>query len=447
MEGTIRIGCAVVSHIGSDRISNDDRIYVNGRFLQTYQIDNSHISLEAVGNQFIFAVSDCMDIEIDESSKISITEELKKFHKKTRNSTKDIQIKLDEMVEQVQQSNNLLYSLSLGGETGSPCNTAFAGLIIDGGSIAAVNLGNCRIYKLDSENLKPVINDFKRTERLLKMGIINDEQAEMLSGKQKSSSADGSLKVKKSEIFPVKEGNVYLLCSNGLIDSVSEDTIYGILSDNFEIDAAAELLVKEAVKNGSEDNVTAMVVRIHQVQETAAPVNQARNVTIRRLQASPARYSRIAGKNKLDMAKLVSTFIIFAVIAAVVFGAFTFWLNLRKPGKDKDVLSQNTTRTSDASGSNARDTVPDDSEEAEGAQSSTSVVPENNSNNGDVNGGADTPIGDNTTYTVKAGDNLLKISRQFYGDESKYKLIMQANNITDPDKIKIGQILKIPPAN
>lgn len=50
------------------------------------------------------------------------------------------------------------------------------------------------------------------------------------------------------------------------------------------------------------------------------------------------------------------------------------------------------------------------------------------------------------TYTVQAGDNLSKISKQFYGDANKYMKIAQANGLADPDKIRVGQQLKIPPA-
>jgi nucleoid-associated protein YgaU len=50
------------------------------------------------------------------------------------------------------------------------------------------------------------------------------------------------------------------------------------------------------------------------------------------------------------------------------------------------------------------------------------------------------------TYTVKAGDNLSKISRLFYGDATQYPKIVKANNLADPDKIKVGQSLRIPAA-
>ncbi|WP_413580976.1 LysM peptidoglycan-binding domain-containing protein [Bdellovibrio sp. HCB288] len=53
------------------------------------------------------------------------------------------------------------------------------------------------------------------------------------------------------------------------------------------------------------------------------------------------------------------------------------------------------------------------------------------------------------TYTVKAGDTLSKIAKQFYGDSSKYEAIFEANRdiLSDPNKIKPGQSLKIPPAS
>lgn len=52
------------------------------------------------------------------------------------------------------------------------------------------------------------------------------------------------------------------------------------------------------------------------------------------------------------------------------------------------------------------------------------------------------------SYTVQAGDTLSKISKQFYGDANRYMKIFEANKdtLTDPDKIKPGQVLKIPSA-
>lgn len=50
------------------------------------------------------------------------------------------------------------------------------------------------------------------------------------------------------------------------------------------------------------------------------------------------------------------------------------------------------------------------------------------------------------TYAVKAGDNLSKISKLFYGDANQYQKIADANGLDNPDKIRVGQTLTIPAA-
>jgi LysM repeat protein len=49
------------------------------------------------------------------------------------------------------------------------------------------------------------------------------------------------------------------------------------------------------------------------------------------------------------------------------------------------------------------------------------------------------------TYTVKRGDTLGKIAIKFYGDAHKYPVIQRANNIANPSRIWVGQVLIIPP--
>ena len=55
----------------------------------------------------------------------------------------------------------------------------------------------------------------------------------------------------------------------------------------------------------------------------------------------------------------------------------------------------------------------------------------------------------NNTYTVKAGDTLSQIAKDQLGDAKAYMKIFEANKglLTDPDKIKPGQVLTIPKAS
>lgn len=63
-------------------------------------------------------------------------------------------------------------------------------------------------------------------------------------------------------------------------------------------------------------------------------------------------------------------------------------------------------------------------------------------NNNDTN---DNHRDDNyTSYTIKKGDTLRKISEAFYGDSDKYEVIKESNNIENEDVIMPGVIIKIP---
>ncbi len=52
------------------------------------------------------------------------------------------------------------------------------------------------------------------------------------------------------------------------------------------------------------------------------------------------------------------------------------------------------------------------------------------------------------TYTVQPGDTLSKIAKQFYGNANAYMKIFDANKdkLSDPNKIQVGQVLRIPSA-
>ncbi|HMB43526.1 MAG TPA: LysM peptidoglycan-binding domain-containing protein [Luteimonas sp.] len=66
----------------------------------------------------------------------------------------------------------------------------------------------------------------------------------------------------------------------------------------------------------------------------------------------------------------------------------------------------------------------------------------------DVQGHTDTvPAGVGQTYTVRKGDTLSQIAHDHYGKASRWHAIFEANRdqIDDPDKIRPGQVLNLPP--
>ena len=52
--------------------------------------------------------------------------------------------------------------------------------------------------------------------------------------------------------------------------------------------------------------------------------------------------------------------------------------------------------------------------------------------------------GDDQPYTVKSGDTLSAISKLFYGNANKYPQIAKANNLDNPDNVRVGTALSLP---
>ena len=74
----------------------------------------------------------------------------------------------------------------------------------------------------------------------------------------------------------------------------------------------------------------------------------------------------------------------------------------------------------------------DNTSASDNGNNSNNISSENNSNENYKN------------YTVKSGDTLKSISREFYKDEQKYTIIKEANNIQNENLIVTGEVIKIP---
>lgn len=55
-----------------------------------------------------------------------------------------------------------------------------------------------------------------------------------------------------------------------------------------------------------------------------------------------------------------------------------------------------------------------------------------------------TPQTGDRTYVVESGDSFWTIAQKFYGDGSKYRLIIAANKLTETTRLQVGQLLVIP---
>ena len=89
---------------------------------------------------------------------------------------------------------------------------------------------------------------------------------------------------------------------------------------------------------------------------------------------------------------------------------------------------------------------PDFSDVQGGVRSTPPDAPAAKADFSDVQSHVSSTVDEATIYAVVAGDNLTRIAKHFYGDANAWKTIFDANRdqLSDPDGIKVGQMLKIP---
>ncbi len=424
MDNYLRINASVVSHPGMGYSENGDNFYVNGRYRNDYEMENIQVSIDSYSDEYIFAVSDNMDrINTQKATSISMVRELKKFHESIRGKGGDIKSKLTQMSERVEEISNVIFSLDLNGSEGESIErskkaTAFSGLFITSGKFAGLSLDSCWIYLFRDESLRSLTGDNKKTDRLLRMGIITDEQAKELSRtflKSSDANASGIVQFDTMEILP---GDVFLLCTDGISNTLDEEKIFEILSNDKEPGYIANVLIREALKAGCKDSVTSLVLRV-----------QGNNTQDKSKGKSGAADSKKIAPKKSSHSKVASVTLIICVIIAgvLLLTLYKPWLGLLNSGK---IISGPVNPTPKQSQSSAEPTHT--------GESSTTLAPTIIADDN-----ADTDVSERT-YVVISGDNLQKISLKFYGTVDKYKDIMIKNNISDANQLSIGQLLIIP---
>lgn len=127
---------------------------------------------------------------------------------------------------------------------------------------ACLWVGDSRLYRFRNQQLIQITRDHSQLEEMLEMGLLTAEAAENYPHKNVITRAVGveeSLYVDVT-VFTTQIGDTFLLCSDGLYNSVSrEDLIEALTLRDLEV--MVTQLVDKAIANGAPDNVSAIVVQ------------------------------------------------------------------------------------------------------------------------------------------------------------------------------------------
>ncbi len=150
--------------------------------------------------------------------------------------------------------------------------TTVTALLRAGGRFGLVHVGDSRGYLLRDGALQQITRDHTFVQSLLDEGRITAEEADHHPQKNVITNAvDGRDDIELDlSVRETRTGDRYLLCSDGLSNVVSEETLRDTLAAEASADVAVERLVDLALKGGGPDNITAIVADVVEV-ETKPP--------------------------------------------------------------------------------------------------------------------------------------------------------------------------------
>ncbi len=241
---------AVRSDVGSSRETNEDATYAGSRLLAVADGMGGHTHGEVASATAVAALA-----PLDDNV-----------------STSDL---LDGLERATQMANERLRHMADTNPAMQGMGTTLTAIRWDGDRLAAVHVGDTRAYLLRDGDLEQLTRDHTLVQALIDDGHISPDEAATHPHRALLLHALDGHQQLNPDLF-VREAHVgdrYLLCSDGLSDALSPDTLRATLQKEESPDRVAEQLVRLANSSGSRDNITGIVADLVDTTDQGRRVN------------------------------------------------------------------------------------------------------------------------------------------------------------------------------
>ena len=184
------------------------------------------------------------------------------FTEHIRNS--DITSPIALIEEAITVINDKLYEKSKQQADYEGMGTTFVAATICDNVMYVANIGDSRLYVISNEIIQ-ITEDHSLVQAMVKTGELDKDEAKSHPNKNIITRALGTNETAQPDFFEVEldEGDIVLLCSDGLTNMLNDETIEKIIRENADnLQTATEILVKQANENGGKDNITVIIVKV-----------------------------------------------------------------------------------------------------------------------------------------------------------------------------------------
>jgi PPM family protein phosphatase len=171
----------------------------------------------------------------------------------------------ERLVSLVREANRRVYERATEDPTTSGMGTTITVALVEGTHVAIGHVGDSRAYLVRDGKLEQLTEDHSLVNELLKSGKLSPQEAETHPQRSVITRAVGTDPEVEVDSFVVeaREGDVFLLCSDGLTDMVGDvDILDAVERHRDDLDRAMKTLVSAANRGGGEDNITVIAFAI-----------------------------------------------------------------------------------------------------------------------------------------------------------------------------------------
>ena len=169
----------------------------------------------------------------------------------------------------MQEANRRVYGRAIADEAAAGMGTTMTVAVLrPDGTVAIGHVGDSRAYRLRDETLTQLTDDHSLVAELVRRGELSPEEAQRHPQRSVITRALGTDPLVAVDTFTVdgREGDVFLLCSDGLTSMVDAVTVGElIVRQRRDLAAAARTLIGEANARGGDDNITVVLFEIAEI--------------------------------------------------------------------------------------------------------------------------------------------------------------------------------------
>jgi protein phosphatase len=175
----------------------------------------------------------------------------------------------ERLAERVREANHQIHELSRADRDRAGMGTTLTAAYVDDTSVAIAHVGDSRAYLFRDGKLERLTQDHSLVEELVRQQKLTPEQAAGHPQRSIITRALGPEATVEVDTwtYPVRAGDILLLCSDGLTTMIPEERVAEILGVAGSLDARAEALIDAANEAGGRDNITVVLFRLEEAGE------------------------------------------------------------------------------------------------------------------------------------------------------------------------------------